>query len=162
MARKRLSHFDSRGQARMVDVGAKAETHRVARASGRINMLRATLVQVASGSASKGDVLVWRASPASRLPTHGRYHSALSSAGPPRVDVDHAAPITPRGRCCHGGDDRNAGSRWGSHRCHRCVVTIYDMCKSVDRAMHLERIQLLEKKGGKSGHWLAPKRRQTR
>ena len=55
--KKKLTHFDARGQAHMVDVAAKAETHRVARASGRIRMLPATLKQILAGSAEKGDVL---------------------------------------------------------------------------------------------------------
>jgi cyclic pyranopterin phosphate synthase len=165
MARKRLSHFDSRGQARMVDVGAKAETHRVARASGRINMLRATLVQVASGSASKGDVLgvariagIQAASTAAIIPlchplaSPGLTSNSRCTDRAPAVECVATAETTGRTRV-----EMEALTAVTA-----ALLTIYDMCKSVDRAMHLERIQLLEKKGGKSGHWLAPKRRQTR
>ncbi len=155
---KKLTHFDARGKAHMVDVGAKKETHRVARAHGRIVMRRATLAMIIAGSAAKGDVL----GVARIAAIQGAKHTAeliplAHPIGLTRVGVDFkidrkrnaiecTATAETRGRT---GVEMEALTAVATG-----LLTIYDMCKSVDRAMRLEDICLLEKKGGKSGHWI--------
>jgi cyclic pyranopterin phosphate synthase len=157
MAAKKLSHFDSAGQALMVDVAGKQETHRVARASGRIVMQPATLGQIEGGAAKKGDVL-------------GVARIAAIQAAKRTSDLIplcHPIPLT------KVTVDFNVDAKAGAVDCIATVetlgrtgvemealaavsvglLTIYDMCKAVDRGMCIERIGLLEKRGGRSGHW---------
>jgi cyclic pyranopterin phosphate synthase len=156
---KKLTHFDARGQARMVDVAGKAATQRVARAAGRIRMRPATLRQIAAGGAKKGDVLgvarVAAIQAAKRTPeliplchplaltridvefTVERRASAVrcvatvATVGPTGVEMEAMMAVTV------------------------ALLTIYDMCKAVDRGMCFEDVRLLEKAGGRSGHWTA-------
>ena len=141
----------------MVDVGAKDETHRIARASGRIVMKRATLAMIAAGSAKKGDVLgiarIAAIQGAKRTP------DLIPLAHPialTRIAVDFnldrrsnavicTAQAETRGRT---GVEMEALAAVATG-----LLTIYDMCKAVDRGMRIEEILLLEKQGGKSGHW---------
>lgn len=157
---KKLTHFDARGQARMVDVAGKRATLRVARAAGRISMQPATLRQIAGGGAAKGDVLG-----VARV-------AAIQAAKRTSELIPLCHPLA----LSHIGVDFSADRRDGTVRCVATVatvgptgvemealtavaaalLTIYDMCKAVDRGMRLEDIRLLEKKGGRSGHWVAP------
>ena len=154
---KKLTHFDTRGQARMVDVGAKDETRRVAVASGRIVMQPATLALIAAGGASKGDVLgVARIAAiqgakrtADLIPlahplalTHMGVKFAIDRKGDSVVCIVTAET---RGRT---GVEMEALTAVAA-----ALLTIYDMCKAVDRGMRIEELGLLEKKGGKSGLW---------
>jgi cyclic pyranopterin monophosphate synthase len=154
----KLSHFDAQGQAHMVDVGAKAETRRIARARGYIRMQAATLRLIRDGRAKKGDVLgVARLAAiqaakrtADLIPL--AHPLALTRVGAEfefdRDDCGVALTVTveTRGRT---GVEMEALTAV-------CVglLTIYDMCKAVDRGMRIEGVLLLEKKGGKSGHYL--------
>ncbi len=152
-----LTHFDARGQAHMVDVAAKAETRRVARAAGAIRMEPGTLRMIVEGDAKKGDVL-------------GIARIAAIQAS------KRAAELIP---LCHPLHLTRVGVEFNIDQASsaiECVVTaetvgrtgvemealtavsvgllaIYDMCKAVDRGMRMEGIRLLEKAGGKSGHW---------
>jgi cyclic pyranopterin monophosphate synthase len=156
---EKLTHFDERGAARMVDVGAKAETHRTATASGFIRMLPATLDIVASGTAKKGDVLG-----VARI-------AAIQAAKKTSelVPLCHPVPLTAVN--VEFSLDRD-GSRIECRATVECtartgvemealtavqvgLLTIYDMCKAVDRGMAMESIRLLEKHGGKSGSYVA-------
>jgi len=159
---KKLTHFDARGQARMVDVAAKDVTQRVARAAGCIRMLPATLRQIAAGNAKKGDVL-------------GVARVAAVQAAKRTADL---IPLAHPLALTHVSVDFALDRRAGAVRCEATVatigrtgvemealtavaaglLTIYDMCKAADRGMRLENIRLLEKKGGKSGHWVAKAR----
>jgi cyclic pyranopterin phosphate synthase len=154
-----LSHFDEQGQAHMVDVADKAVTHRVARASGLIRMLPATLELIASGHARKGDVLgVARiaAIQATKrtsdlvplchpLPiTHVAVEFELDRAG---AQVRCTAQVETLGRT---GVEMEALTA-----VQIGLLTVYDMCKAVDRGMVMADIRLLEKRGGKSGDWAA-------
>ena len=159
---KRLTHFDARGQARMVDVADKGVTQRVARAAGRIRMQPATLRQIASGSARKGDVL-------------GVARVAAVQAAKRAADL---IPLCHPLALTHVSVDFTLDRKAGAVRCEATVatvgrtgvemealtavaaglLTIYDMCKAADRGMRLDNIRLLEKKGGKSGHWIAKAR----
>ena len=155
---KKLSHFDAHGQAHMVDVGGKAETRRIARACGCIRMQPATLRLIQEGSAKKGDVLG-----VARL-------AAIQAAKrtPDLIPLAHPLALTRIGADFEP-DSVGCGitltvtvetlGRTGVEMEALTAVsvgllTIYDMCKSVDRGMRIEGILLLEKKGGKSGHYL--------
>jgi cyclic pyranopterin phosphate synthase len=154
-----LTHFDADGQAHMVDVGAKAETRRVAVATGRIVMLPATFAMVKSGSAKKGDVL-------------GIARIAAIQASKRTSDLIplcHPIPLTRVAVELDMNEDESAirctvtaetVGRTGVEMealtaVNVALLTIYDMCKAVDRGMRMEGIQLMEKLGGKSGHWRA-------
>ena len=150
----------------MVDVGAKAETQRIARARGRISMLRATLGQVAAGSATKGDVLgVARIAGIQAAKCTAAIIPLCHPLALTRVEVEFTLDrLRPAVECEVTAETtgRTGVEMEALTAVAAALLTIYDMCKSADRAMRLERIQLLEKKGGKSGHWLAPKGRRPR
>jgi cyclic pyranopterin monophosphate synthase len=155
---KKLTHFNRRGEALMVDVGDKDETHRVARAGGRISMQRATLAMIAAGSAKKGDVLgiarvaaIQGAKRAADLIPLAHPLALTSVAVDFAVDrkqvaVTCVASVETRGRT---GVEMEALTAVATG-----LLTVYDMCKAVDRGMRIEDISLIEKKGGKSGHWV--------
>ena len=158
-----LTHFDAQGQAHMVDVGAKPATHRVAVASGRIEMLPATLALIESGTAKKGDVLgiariagimaakktseliplchplaltrvaiEFEAASARQKGAVGIYCSAtVETMGPTGVEMEALTAV------------------------QIALLTIYDMCKAVDRGMSIHDVRVLEKHGGKSGSFAA-------
>ena len=152
-----LTHFDAQGQAHMVDVGGKAETHRVAVAEGRIVMAPETLSIIANGTAKKGDVLgiariagIMAAKKTSDLIP--LCHPLMLT----RVAVDFelleaesavrcTATVELRGQT---GVEMEALTA-----VQVALLTIYDMCKAVDKRMVMEGVRVLEKKGGKSGDW---------
>jgi cyclic pyranopterin phosphate synthase len=159
----KLTHFNARGQAHMVDVGAKDATRRVARAAGRINMLPATLRQIAAGSAKKGDVL--GTARIAAIQAAKRTSELIPLCHPlalTRVDV--AFTMAPRASAVDCVATVETVGRTGVEMEALTAVaigllTIYDMCKAIDRGMRCERIRLLEKMGGKSGHWRAGTKR---
>ncbi|MBK6005772.1 cyclic pyranopterin monophosphate synthase MoaC [Ramlibacter ginsenosidimutans] len=158
-----FTHFDAQGQAHMVDVAGKAATHRVAVAEGRIEMLPATLALIQSGSAKKGDVLgvariagIQGAKKTSDLiplchplaltrvaldfvlrPAQGAEPAAVvctatvETVGPTGVEMEALTAV------------------------NVALLTVYDMCKAVDRGMTITDVKLLEKHGGKSGSYVA-------
>ena len=154
-----LTHFDADGQAHMVDVGAKAETRRVAVATGRIVMLPDTFAMVKSGSAKKGDVL--GIARIAAIQASKRTSELIPLCHPiplTRVAVefeldDEQCAI----RCTVTAETvgRTGVEMEALTAVNAGLLTIYDMCKAVDRGMRMEGIQLLEKLGGKSGHWKA-------
>src|SRR4051812_41208327 len=141
----------------MVDVGAKDETHRIARASGRISMQSATLKMIASGGAKKGDVLgiarIAAIQGAKRTP------ELIPLAHPialTRITVDFALDTRKKTVTCTAQAEtrgRTGVEMEALTAVAAGLLTIYDMCKAVDRAMRIEKVCLLEKIGGKSGHW---------
>lgn len=154
-----LTHFDAQGQAHMVDVAAKAETHRIAVATGRIRMQTATLALIRSGTAKKGDVL--------GIARIAAIQAAKRTAD--LIPLCHPLPLT---RVAVAFEVDEAGSavqctvtaetlgRTGVEMEALTAVqvgllTIYDMCKAADRGMEMGGIRLLEKHGGKSGDWVA-------
>jgi len=155
----KLTHFDARGQAHMVDVAAKGETVRTARAGGRIRMLPATLRKIARGSSRKGDVLgvarvaaIQAAKRASELiplchPLTLTNISVELELKRKASAVDCEVVVATVGRT---GVEMEALTAVAA-----ALLTVYDMCKAIDRGMRLQDIRLLEKKGGKSGHWKA-------
>jgi cyclic pyranopterin monophosphate synthase len=158
-----LTHFDAQGQAHMVDVAAKAATHRIAVATGRIEMLSNTLAVIQAGNAKKGDVLGiariagiqgakktsdliplchpialtrvtvdFEVVPASSaLAAHVVCTATAETVGPTGVEMEALAAV------------------------QVALLTIYDMCKAVDRGMTITEVKLLEKHGGKSGSFVA-------
>lgn len=154
----KLTHFGAHGKAHMVDVAAKQETHRVARAGGRIRMLPATLKLIAAGTAKKGDVIgiariaaIQAAKKTADLiplchPLALTHVDVAFKLERKAAAVDCIATVETRGRT---GVEMEALTAVMA-----ALLTIYDMCKAVDRGMRLEAIELLEKSGGKSGTWL--------
>ena len=155
----KLTHFDARGRAHMVDVAAKGETERMARAAGRIRMRPGTLKLIARGAAKKGDVLgvariaaIQAAKRASELiplchPLAITHVSVDFRTQRKASAVDCAVSVATVGRT---GVEMEALTAVAA-----ALLTIYDMCKAVDRGMRLQDIRLIEKKGGKSGDWRA-------
>jgi cyclic pyranopterin phosphate synthase len=154
----KLTHFGAHGQAHMVDVAAKAETHRVARAAGRICMLPATLRLIAAGTAKKGDVIgIARIAAIQAAKRTAEWIPLCHPLALTHVDIEFKldrkasavnciATVETRGRT---GVEMEALTAVSAG-----LLTIYDMCKAVDRGMRLEEIALHEKSGGKSGTWL--------
>ena len=155
---KKLTHFDQRGQAHMVDVGGKDETHRIARASGRIVMLRTTLAMITAGTAKKGDVLgIARIAAIQGAKRTADLIPLAHPLGLTRVSVDFAADARKNAVTCVAQTEtrgRTGVEMEALTAVAAGLLTIYDMCKAVDRGMHIEDICLVEKKGGKSGHWI--------
>lgn len=152
-----LTHFDSNGQAHMVDVGDKTHTKRTAVASGSISMLASTLDLIMQGNAKKGDVL-------------GIARIAAIQASKKTADLIplcHPIPLTKVGvefevdennnRISCTATTQTTGQTGVEMEALTAVslglLTIYDMCKAVDRGMTISDIKLLEKHGGKSGDW---------
>jgi cyclic pyranopterin phosphate synthase len=143
----------------MVDVGAKDETHRVARASGGIVMLPATLAQITGGSAKKGDVLgVARIAAIQGAKRTAELIPLCHPLALTKVSVEFevdeqtftitcVATVETLGRTGVEMEALTAVSIG--------LLTIYDMCKAVDRGMRIDSISVLEKSGGRSGHWTA-------
>ena len=159
MTQSPLTHFDSAGQAHMVDVGAKSETARIARAAGSIFMQPETLALIRSGSAKKGDVLgIARIAAIQASKRTGDLiplcHPIALTHVTAEFTIDEAqnavhCEVTAE---CFG---RTGVEMEALTATSVGLLTIYDMAKAVDRGMRIENIRLLEKSGGKSGHWLA-------
>jgi cyclic pyranopterin phosphate synthase len=154
-----LTHFDAAGQAHMVDVGGKAVTHRIAVAAGRIRMQPATLDLIRAGTTKKGDVLgvariaaiqgakrtsdlipLCHPLAITRIAVDFRIDDALTA-------VECTATVETHGQT---GVEMEALTA-----VQVGLLTIYDMCKAVDRGMVIEAVQLREKHGGKSGSYVA-------
>ena len=152
-----LTHFDAAGQAHMVDVGAKADTHRVAVARGTIRMKPETLALVQSGSAKKGDVLgIARVAAIMGAKRTSDLVPLCHPLAITKVSVDFDIDVP---RCCvHCRAQVETVGKTGVEMEALTAVqvgllTIYDMCKAVDRGMVMTDVQVLEKHGGKSGDW---------
>ena len=154
-----LTHFDPDGKAHMVDVAAKDETRRIARAAGCIRMTAETLALIASGSAQKGDVLgvariaAIQASKrtAELIPLcHPLYLTRVAV----EFNLDHQQN---RVECIATTETvgRTGVEMEALTAVSVALLTVYDMCKAADRSMTLTDIRLLEKQGGRSGHWQA-------
>ena len=143
----------------MVDVGSKTETARVARAAGSIFMKPETLALIRSGSAKKGDVLgIARIAAIQASKRTGDLIPLCHPIALTRVTADFA--IDAERNAVHCQVTAECFGRTGVEMealtaTSVGLLTIYDMCKAVDRGMHVENLRLLEKSGGKSGHWVA-------
>jgi cyclic pyranopterin phosphate synthase len=157
----KLTHFNQSGEAHMVDVGAKAETERTAVAEGRIRMQASTLDLIREGGHKKGDVL-----------GIARVAGIMAAKKTPElIPLCHPLTLT------HVEIELTPETEHSSVYCRTTVqtrgqtgvemealcatqvalLTIYDMCKAVDRGMEIDQVRLLEKSGGKSGHWVREK-----
>ena len=159
MSANPLTHFDAEGQAHMVDVGEKTETRRQARAGGSIFMQPETLTLIRSGSSKKGDVL--GIARIAAIQGSKRTSDLIPLCHPIaltkvsvefEIDVERNAVHCLAIAECFG---RTGVEMEALTAASVGLLTIYDMCKAVDRGMLIEGIRLLEKIGGKSGHWQA-------
>jgi cyclic pyranopterin monophosphate synthase len=166
MSTSPLTHFDAQGQAHMVDVGGKAATHRVAVATGRIEMQPETLALIESGTAKKGDVLgiariagIMAAKRTSdliplchplALTRVAVEFDSVSASGGEITGISCAATVETVGPT---GVEMEALTA-----VQVALLTIYDMCKAVDRDMVITDVRVAEKRGGKSGHLWASAR----
>jgi cyclic pyranopterin phosphate synthase len=143
----------------MVDVSAKAETHRVARASGEIRMQPATLALIASGQAKKGDVI--GVARIAAIQATKRTADLIPLCHPlpiTRVAVDFEIDAARHCVVCTAQVEtwgRTGVEMEALTAVQVGLLTVYDMCKAADRGMVMERIRVLEKHGGKSGDWVA-------
>ena len=155
-----LTHFDAGGRAHMVDVGDKPATRRIAIAGGAIRMQSATLARIREGSADKGDVL--------GVARIAAIQAAKRTAE--LIPLCHPLPLT---RVSADFEIDEEGNRVRCRVRAECtgptgvemealtavsvaLLTIYDMCKAIDRGMVIEDVRLLEKSGGRSGDFVAP------
>lgn len=154
-----LTHFDATGQAHMVDVGGKQETHRIAVASGNIKMKPETLAIIVSGTAKKGDVL--GIARIAAIMASKRTSDLIPLCHPLALtkvavdfDVDEPA-ATVHCRVQVETYGKTGVEMEALTAVQVGLLTIYDMCKAVDRGMVMGNIRVMEKHGGKSGDWSA-------
>jgi cyclic pyranopterin phosphate synthase len=158
----KLTHFSDAGRARMVDVSEKSNTQRVAIASGVLRMQPATLERIRTGKIAKGDVLtvadVGAVMAAKRTPDIIPMCHSIALTG---VEVEFSEILEPDAEGCVGIRVVTTASCVGQTgvemealcAANVALLTIYDMCKAIDRGMRIECVQLEEKRGGKSGVW---------
>lgn len=152
-----LTHFNSAGAAHMVDVAGKAETHRIAVATGEIRMLAATFRTIERGTASKGDVIgIARIAAIQGTKRASELIPLAHPIGLTRVGAEFRL-IRARSAVSLSVTAETVGRTGVEMEALAGVaaglLTIYDMCKAIDRAMTISDIHLVEKKGGKSGHF---------
>ena len=149
-----LTHFDAQGQAHMVDVGAKAATHRIAVATGRIEMQPTTLALIESGTAKKGDVLgIARIAAIMAAKKTSDLIPLCHPLALTRVAVEfELEPESSSIRCTSTVELKGqTGVEMEALTAVQVgLLTIYDMCKAVDKGMVMEGVRVLEKRGGKS------------
>ena len=161
---KRLTHFDAAGAARMVEVGAKPETARLAIASGQIRMAPATAAAIRAGSIGKGDVL--GVARLAAIQAAKRASDLIPLCHPLRLTgidvelrvVENAVQITATVRAF----DRSGVEMEALAAVAGAALTVYDMCKAIDRGMMIGEICLDEKRGGASGTWVRTAMRTSR
>ena len=154
-----LTHFDAQGQAHMVDVAAKAATHRVAVAAGRICMQAATFAVIEQGTARKGDVLgVARIAGIMAAKKTSELIPLCHPLALTRVAVDFSLDRADSSVACTATVE-TVGPTGVEMEALTAVqvalLTIYDMCKAIDRGMTITDVKVLQKHGGKSGSWVA-------
>ncbi|KQQ47473.1 molybdenum cofactor biosynthesis protein MoaC [Duganella sp. Leaf126] len=152
-----LTHFDATGQAHMVDVGAKEQTHRIAVASGTIRMKPETLAIILGGTAKKGDVL--GIARIAAIMAAKRTSDLIPLCHPlalTRVAVDFETDTAHASVHCRAQVETygKTGVEMEALTAVQVgLLTVYDMCKAVDRGMVMGEIRVMEKHGGKSGDW---------
>ena len=151
-----LSHFNSKGEAHMVNVGSKPETDRVAVASGRVVMRPETADKINSGRISKGNVL--EIARLAGIMATKRTSDLIPLCHPIRIssvkiDLEFVSPSELRIEATVGATDRTGVEMEALTAVMTSALVVYDMCKSVDRQMEVTNVCLEEKSGGKSGHF---------
>ncbi len=153
-----LTHFDPEGRAQMVDVGSKEASRRVAVAEGRILMRAETLAMIQAGGHAKGDVLgVARIAGIMAAKRTADLVPLCHPLALTRVSLDLAPEARgPWVRCTATVETRGPTGVEMEALCavQIALLTVYDMCKAVDRGMEIEAVRLLEKRGGRSGRWV--------
>lgn len=153
-----LTHLDAQGVAHMVDVGGKADTARQATASGRITMTAEAASAIRDGAAKKGDVLA--VARIAGIMAAKRTSDLIPLCHPlplTRVAVDLVPDdrgVTVTATCATTG--KTGVEMEAMTAVSVALLTIYDMAKAIDRGMEIGQVRLIEKSGGKSGHWRAP------
>ena len=153
-----LTHFNSIGQAHMVDVADKLETKRVAKAWGAIYMLSKTLKIIAQGHTTKGDVL--GVARIAGIQAAKRTYELIPLCHPlslTKIEIEFEIDAKRNRLSCTVTAEtvaRTGVEMEALTAVNIALLTVYDMCKSVDRGMRIDGVQLLEKRGGKSGHFL--------
>jgi cyclic pyranopterin monophosphate synthase len=155
-----LTHFDAQGQAHMVDVGAKSPTHRIAVAGGRILMRPETLALIESGTAKKGDVLgVARIAGIQAAKKTSELIPLCHPIALTRVALEFSIDRADNGVTCTATVE-TVGPTGVEMEALTAVqvalLTVYDMCKAVDRGMTITDVRVREKHGGKSGSFVNP------
>lgn len=156
-----LTHFDAQGQAHMVDVGAKPATHRIAVATGRIEMQPATLATIEAGTAKKGDVLgIARIAGIQAAKKTSDLIPLCHPLALTRVAVEFEVASVKHpgttGIACTATVEtvgQTGVEMEALTAVQIALLTIYDMCKAVDRGMSVEGVQVIEKRGGKSSSY---------
>jgi cyclic pyranopterin phosphate synthase len=155
-----LTHFDTQGQAHMVDVAAKASTHRIALAQGRILMQPATLAIILQGNAKKGDVLgIARIAGIMAAKKTSDLIPLCHPLALTRVALEFLADEGSSSISCTAAVEtvgQTGVEMEALTAVQIALLTIYDMCKAVDRGMTITDVKLLEKHGGKSGSFVNP------
>lgn len=157
--KNQLTHFDASGKAHMVDVGEKNETHRIAVATGTIHMKPETMSAILEGTANKGDVLgIARIAAIMGAKKTSDLIPLCHPVGLTRVSIDFTPDDT---RIICRAQAETVGKTGVEMEALTAVqvglLTIYDMLKAIDRGMVMTDIRLLEKSGGRSGHWISEK-----
>lgn len=153
----KLTHFNASGEAHMVDVGAKDVTHRFAITEGHISMLPETLALIQKGEHKKGDVLgIARVAGIMAAKKTSDLVPLCHPLAITKVSVDLTPDEESSSVYCQARVETRGQT--GVEMEALCaaqvaLLTIYDMCKAVDRGMEIGQVRLLEKAGGKSGHW---------
>jgi cyclic pyranopterin phosphate synthase len=151
-----MSHFDAAGASRMVDVGDKPITRRTARASGRVRMAAETLARISAGCGEKGDVLeVARLAGIMAAKRTAELVPLCHLLPIESIAVDFTMPdeVTLAIEAAVQVEAKTGVEMEALVAVSIAALTVYDMCKSMDRGMAIEQIQLEEKRGGRSGHW---------
>ncbi|MDD3517026.1 MAG: cyclic pyranopterin monophosphate synthase MoaC [Chromatiales bacterium] len=154
-----LTHFNSKGEAHMVDVGAKDNTHRIAVAEGRIGMRAATLDLIRQGGHKKGDVLgIARVAGIMGAKRTADLVPLCHPIALTRVELELDTETDPPAVHCRATAETRGQTGVEMEALTAvqvALLTVYDMCKAVDRGMTIEGVRLLRKSGGKSGDWQA-------
>jgi cyclic pyranopterin phosphate synthase len=154
----KLTHFNAQGEARMVDVGGKAVTHRLAVAEGRIQMLPATLKLIREGGHRKGDVLgLARVAGIMAAKKTAELVPLCHPLALTKVEIDLTPSPEDNAVTCRATvetDGKTGVEMEALTAVQIALLTVYDMCKAVDRGMTITGVRLLEKSGGKSGLWV--------
>ena len=153
----KLTHFDDQGEARMVDVAGKAVTHRAALAEGMIRMQAETLALITAGGHKKGDVLgVARVAGIMAAKKTAELVPLCHPLTLTRIEIELEPVAEGPGVRCRARvetEGQTGVEMEALNAVQVALLTIYDMCKAVDRGMSIESVRLLEKSGGRSGHW---------
>ncbi len=158
-----LTHLDEQGHARLVDVGGKPQTARIAIAAGRITMSASALEAIRNGDVPKGDVLATaRIAGIMAAKKTAELIPLCHPLGLDSVSIDFAWEEGAIRATATTSLTAKTGVEMEAMTA-TCIalLTIYDMVKTIDKAMVIEQVRLLEKRGGKSGDWAAPAMRET-